>query len=207
MKICITGQPGSGKTTAIQYIKEAGYNTFIADEYVHAIYKVNKPGYKVIKKAFGAKYVTSKEVNRKALGNLVFKNKNALKKLNKLMNPLIKSAIVKLPKNKIWFIELATYIFYPQDFANIFDKVLLIFSNQNFKKDSQSKKFKYLKKIPTIFVEKSKKSNGSIFNIDNRIGSDPIINVDIFVNNSKNKKFFKNNILKICKKINQHIIK
>ena len=101
MKICITGQPGSGKTTAIQYIKEAGYNTFIADEYVHSIYKVNKPGYKAIKKAFGAKYVTSKEVNRKALGNLVFKNKNALKKLNKLMNPLIKSAIVKLPKNKI----------------------------------------------------------------------------------------------------------
>ena len=207
MKICITGQPGSGKSAAMQYIKEAGYNTFIADEYVHSIYKANKPGYLAIKKAFGPKYVTSKEVNRKVLGSLVFNNKLALKKLNKIMNPLIKSAILKLPKNKTWFIELATYIFYPQDFANVFDKVLFIFSQQNFKKNSQSKKFSYLKKIPTIFVDKPKKTSSSIFNIDNRISSDPIINVDIFVNNSKNKKFLKNNILKICKKINQHIIK
>lgn len=207
MKICITGQPGSGKSTAMQYIKEAGYNTFVADEYVHSIYKVNKPGYKAIKKAFGAKYVTSKEVNRKALGSLVFKNKLALKKLNKIMNPLIKSAILKLPKNKIWFIELATYLFYPQDFANIFDKIIVVFSQENFKKVSQSKKFEYLKKIPTIFVDKSKRINPSIFNIDNRIGNHPPINVDIFVNNSKNKKFLRNNILKICKKINQHIIK
>ncbi|XQP55916.1 MAG: dephospho-CoA kinase [Mycoplasmoidaceae bacterium] len=191
----------------MKYIKDAGYNTFIADEYVHAIYKVNQPGYKAIKRAFGDKFVTKTEVNRKALGALVFRDKTALKKLNKLMNPLIRSAIEKLDKNKTWFIELATYIFYPQDFANLFDKIVLIFTNKNWKNNYQSKKFSYLKKIPTIFVEKSKKTKPSIFNIDNRIGQDPIINVDIFVNNSQNKKILKNNILKICKNINQHIIK
>ncbi|MCQ3907479.1 MAG: dephospho-CoA kinase [Mycoplasmoidaceae bacterium] len=101
MKVCITGMPGSGKSTAMEYIKESGYNTFVADEYVHSIYKANKVGYKAIKKAFGPKFVTKTEVNRKALGKLVFSDKNALKKLNNLMNPIIKSAIVKLPQNKI----------------------------------------------------------------------------------------------------------
>lgn len=207
MKICITGKPGSGKSTAIQYLKQAGYHTFVADEYIHSIYKVNKPGYNAIKRVFGPKYVTKTEVNRKALGKLVFSNKNALKKLNKLMNPMIKNAIIKLNKKYDWYIELATYLFYPQDFANLFDKILLVFTNKDWKEIYQSKKFSYLKKIPTIFVDKSKHQRPSILYIDNRISSSPAINVDIFVNNSQNKKILKNNILKICNNINQHIIK
>lgn len=207
MKICITGKPCSGKTTAMEYIKKAGYHTFVADEYVHSIYKVNKPGYNAIKKAFGSKYITNKEVNRKALGALVFKDKTALTKLNKIMNPLIAKAIKQLDNKKLWFIELATYIFYPQDFANLFDQVLLVFTNKVWKKEFQNKKFNYLKKIPTFFVDNSKKSKSSIFNIDNRVSASPLINVDIFVENSANKKILKNNILKICKSLSQHNIK
>lgn len=206
MKICITGLPCSGKTTAMKYIKEAGYHTFIADEYVHSIYKANKPGYIAIKKAFGVKYVNKTEVNRKALGSLVFQDKKALIKLNKIMNPLIAKAIKKLDDKKLWFIELATYLFYPADFANLFDKILLVFTNKDWKKEYQIKKFNYLKKIPTFFVDNSKKINPSILNIDNKVSRTPTINVDIFVNNSQNKKFLKNNILKICKNVNQNII-
>lgn len=207
MKICITGKPCSGKSTAMEYIKKAGYHTFVADEYVHTIYKVNKSGYNAIKKAFGSKYITNKEVNRKALGSLVFKDKKALTKLNKIMNPLIAKAIKQLDNKKLWFIELGTYIFYPADFANLFDQVLLVFTNKDWKKDFQNKKFNYLKKIPTFFVDNSKKSKSSIFNIDSKMSDAPCINVDIFVENSANKKILKNNILKICKSISQNNIK
>ncbi len=198
MKICITGKPCSGKTTAINYIKDAGYNTWVADKYVRQLYQANKPGYKLIKKHFGNKFVTKKEVNRPALGKLVFTNKNALKKLNKLINPLIRKAIIKLDKKKNWFIELGTYIFYPQDFANCFDKIILVFSDKNWKENHQNKKFFYLKKIPTIFVDKVKKTNHSIFNIDKSYCRHTKICVDIFVNNCKSKNILKKNILKIC---------
>ncbi len=198
MKICITGKPCSGKTLAVSYIKKAGYNTWIADEFIRKIYLKNKPVYNLIKKHFGSKFINQNEVNRKALGRLVFNNKKALEKLNKLMNPLIKKEIIKLNKNKKWFIELGTYIFYPQDFRKCFDKIVLIFNNQNWKKSTQNKKFSYLKKIPTFFVEKSKKASRSILNIDKTYCSAYPINVDIFVNNSQSKKIFKNNILKIC---------
>lgn len=201
MKICITGKPCSGKTLAISYIKNAGYNTWIADDFVRKIYQKNKPGYNLIKKHFGLKFVTKNEVNRKALGSLVFNNKKALEKLNKLINPLIKKEINKLNKNKKWFIELGTYIYYPSQFSKCFDKIVLIFNNQNWKKSTQNKKFSYLKKIPTIFVEKSKKGAHSILNIDKSYCSAYPINVDIFVNNSQSKKIFKNNILKICQLI------
>jgi len=199
MKICITGKPCSGKSLAMQFIKEQGYNTWSADEWVHDSYKVGRIGYKTIKKHFGDKYVTKKEVNRKELGSLVFKNKKALNKLNSLINPLIKKAIVNLDKRENWFIELATYIFYPQDFAKIFDKIVLIVNEQNWKKDTQKQKFSYLKKIPTIFVENSKNLNSSILYIDIGKHKKVPLNVDFFVNNSKTKNFLKKNILKICK--------
>lgn len=198
MKICITGKPCSGKTLAMSYIQKAGYKIWIADEFIKQIYKVNKPGYNLIKKHFGSKYINKEEVNKKALGKLVFTNRNALKKLNKLMNPLIKKAINKLPNNSLWFIELATYIFYPQDFRNCFDKIVLIFSNKNWKKEKQNKKFSYLKKIPTFFVEKSRKHGSSILYIDSNYCKEPLINVDIFVNNCQSKKIFEKNILKVC---------
>lgn len=198
MKICITGKPCSGKTLAMSYIKDLGYNTWIADDFVKKIYKVNKPGYNLIKREFGSKFVTKKDVNRKALGSLVFANKKALIKLNKIMNPLIRKAITKLPNKKTWFIELGTYIFYPQDFRRCFDKIVLIFNNQIWKKSKQGKKFSYLKKIPTFFVEKSKKSSYSILNIDGTYCQREPINVDIFVNNCKSKNFLRSNILKIC---------
>lgn len=90
MKICITGKVGSGKTTAIEYLSSLGYTTYIADEYVHSIYKVGAIGYKKIAKSFGKEYVNEVEVDRKKLGKLVFSNPIALEKLNKLLCPLIK---------------------------------------------------------------------------------------------------------------------
>jgi len=199
MKICITGKPCSGKSLAMQFIKEQGYNTWVADEWVHQAYKAGGVGYKTIKKHFGSDYVTKTEVNRKALGALVFSDKKALNKLNSLINPLIKREIKNLDDKKIWFIELATYLFYPREFDKIFNKIILIVNNQNWKKSIQNQKFSYLKKIPTFFVENSKKSNSSIFNIDIENNKKAQINVDFFVNNSKSKKFLQKNILKICK--------
>lgn len=198
MKICITGKPGSGKSLAMEYIQKAGYRTFIADDFVHAIYKAGQPGYLAIKKAFGSKFVSKTEVNRKALGQLVFGNKNALKKLNNLINPIIKKAIIDLDNSQKWFIELATYIFYPKTFAKIFDKVVLISAPEKRKNKIQKEKFSYLKKIPTFFVDNSKKSSTSILYIGNRYCKAPLINVDIFVNNDQSKKILQKNILKIC---------
>jgi len=199
MKICITGKPGSGKSLAMKYIQELGYRTFIADDFVHAIYKAGQPGYIAIKREFGDKFVNKNEVDRKVLGAYVFSNKLALKKLNNLINPMIKKAIISLDNSQKWFIELATYIFYPKTFEKIFDKIVLISAPENRKNKVQKDKFSYLKKIPTIFVDNSKKASRSILYIGNGYCKQPQINVDIFVNNCQSKINLKKNISKICK--------
>jgi len=56
-----------------------------------------------------------------------------------------------------------------------------------------------LKKIPTFFVDKSKKVGSSILYIGKGYCKDAPIHVDFFVNNCSTKQNLKKNILKICK--------
>ena len=201
MKICITGKPHSGKSLALSYIKNMGYKTWAADEYVHYIYKYPRLGYQTILKIFGKNYVNKKEVDRKKLGKLVFTNKKALQKLNFYLNKIIKKAIISLNDKKTWFIELGTYIYYPKDFANIFDKTIYLFCNKKKQEMGINKKFSYLKKIPTFFVDKSKNNKSSILYIGPKYCQLPKINVDIFINNQFSKKILKKNIEKILKNL------
>lgn len=196
MFICITGKPGSGKTATIEILKKANEQTFIVDEYVHAIYKKDEIGYKLIKQNFGSDYVNEIEVDRKKLGQLVFSDSNKLKLLNDLINPLIKEKILSFDrKNKI-FIELGTYIYYHEYFSGCFDKVIYIHSENKRQKNSIKNKFLHLKKFPTIFVGKLTKSEKSTKNNVFKYNNLQFL-VDYVVDNSKNKINLKKNILKI----------
>ena len=131
MLVCITGKIGSGKSTAINQYKKLGYKTLEMDKYIHSIYKANKIGYQKIKNEFGSKYVNDKEVDRKQLGQLVFKNKKELDRLNNITLPLIKDKIQSLRNQKeIIFIELGIYITNEQYFKDCFDFVILVKGKQ-----------------------------------------------------------------------------
>lgn len=131
MLVCITGKIGSGKSTVTNLYKKIGYKTLEMDKYIHSIYKANKIGYQKIKNKFGAKYVNDKEVDRKQLGQLVFKNKKELDRLNAITLPLIKDKILSLQNQKeIVFIELGIYITNEQYFKDLFDLVILVKGKQ-----------------------------------------------------------------------------
>ncbi len=191
MLVCITGKSGVGKTTATQYIKKLGFNTWIADKYVHEIYQYGNIGYLAIKKVFGNEYVNSKEVDRKKLGLLVFNDIKSLKKLNEITLPLIKNKLLELKrKNTLIFCELAIYINHENYFKNVFDKIILISAPKTLEKDNLKNKFGSLRKFPTKRV-------GSLKNpIKNNT-----IKYDFCVDNFENINIFQDNIKKITHKI------
>lgn len=196
MKICITGKPGVGKTYALKYLKSLGCNVFETDKYVVEIYRKNNVGYKLIKKVFGSKFVNNQAVDRKKLGQMVFTQPKMLIKLSNLINPIIAKKIKSLDSKKTWFIELGTYLYYSKFFSNFFDRIILIFNSKNAQNIIKNNKFLYLKKIPTFFVENSKKSKSSLYYIENKINKKSSINVDYIVDNCSTKNFFKKNLVK-----------
>ena len=97
MILGITGSIGSGKTTITKMFSKYYYNRIDADEIGHELLKSNEIKNKIIKE-FGKEILGKKgSIDRKKLGNIVFNDKNKLKKLNSIMHPMIINEI----KNQI----------------------------------------------------------------------------------------------------------
>ena len=89
IRIGSVGSIGSGKS----YIaKKFGYPVFSADTEVSKIYRKSKKCFKRLKKTF-PKYIFSFPIRRKALSNAVMKNKDNIKKINKIVHPEVKKSM------------------------------------------------------------------------------------------------------------------
>ncbi|MBU1445944.1 dephospho-CoA kinase [Patescibacteria group bacterium] len=103
--ICVgvTGYFGSGKTTALSYLKDFDFLCLDSDEIVHELYEPNRDGWKKINDFFGNEFLKKNNgpVNRAKLGKIVFNNPAKLRILEKIIHPLVYNEIQKvLQKNK-----------------------------------------------------------------------------------------------------------
>ena len=87
--IGITGGIASGKTLVSRLLKNLGAKVLNADEITHRLYETGGNGEARIAEHFGREYIGQEGVDRKKLGQLVFSDPDALKKLNELIHPLI----------------------------------------------------------------------------------------------------------------------
>ena len=99
MKIIgITGGVGTGKSKVLSYLQQE-YNAYIC-EADHVAWDLQKPGeacYSEIVSCFGTEILNEDgTINRKYLGQIVFVDVTQLKKLNEIMHPAVKRAILSL---------------------------------------------------------------------------------------------------------------
>jgi len=98
MIIGITGSFGSGKTTVAGMFKSFGVEVIDVDKIAHRIIKPRSKIYKKIISAFGKDILkNNKTIDRHKLAQIVFNNKNLLKKINRIMHP----EIIGMIKNRI----------------------------------------------------------------------------------------------------------
>ncbi|WP_299290855.1 dephospho-CoA kinase [uncultured Mucilaginibacter sp.] len=90
LKIGITGNIGSGKTTVCQLFELLGAPVFYADFYGKKVMTEDLVLVEAIRNTFGAEaYFEDGSLNRKYISNLVFKNEAELEKLNALVHPAV----------------------------------------------------------------------------------------------------------------------
>jgi dephospho-CoA kinase len=86
----LTGGVGSGKSTVADMLRELGASVVDADEAAHAVYEPGSPGFDAVVREFGDQYVAGGRIDRSRLGELVFNDDDARRRLNSIVHPLVR---------------------------------------------------------------------------------------------------------------------
>lgn len=127
--IGITGGIGGGKSTFSHHLRQYGEMVYDSDSEARRLQNSNKEVIKAIKSEFGNDIYTEKnELNRKALGEIVFSNPKKLEILNHIVHPAVKEDFSHWIKkhNTCSYLFMESAILYEANFDTIVDKVIVI---------------------------------------------------------------------------------
>lgn len=129
LKIGITGNIASGKSTVEKFLIEKDYSVIDADDIAHELLK-NQSVKTQILNAFAQYDITeNNEISRPKLGKIIFADEAERKKLESIMHPLIRKEIQhffasKKEEENIVFVSVP--LLFEAKFDDLFDKILLI---------------------------------------------------------------------------------
>ncbi len=90
----LTGNIACGKSTVLRQLLELGAFVIDADEMIHAILRKGGPGYRPVLSEFGPGILREDgEIDRRALGALVFSDPEKLKRLEEIEHPIVRRVI------------------------------------------------------------------------------------------------------------------
>ena len=125
LKIGLTGNIASGKSTVEDFIKSSGFQVFDTDKIAHSILEKSEE----VKTEFKNYDILSEQkIDRKKLAKIVFSNKELMQKLEKIIHPKVRAEIISIFKR--FQTEKAIFITVPQlfeaGFEDLFDKIILV---------------------------------------------------------------------------------
>lgn len=127
IKVGLTGNIGSGKSTVARIFEILGVSVYFADQSARLMLD-NKEVMPQLIETFGKKILTEDLVDRKKLAHIVFNDQQALKELNGIIHPRVRENF-KLwmadRKNEPYVIQEAAILF-ESGFASFFDKVIFV---------------------------------------------------------------------------------
>ncbi len=142
MKILgITGGIGSGKSEALKYLNtKPGVVTYEADKVAHEIQGIGKFAYLEIVREFGAEILDEVgNIDRKALGNIVFRDAKKLAMLNQIMHPAVKNEVNRLiavhEKSGCEVFVLEAALLLEEKYQQICDEIWYIRTDVNIRRD------------------------------------------------------------------------
>lgn len=190
MIIGITGLIGDGKSKASNVFKNRGVTVIDVDRFAHKLYKKGTKFYKKLIKIYGKKILSKNgNINRNALGKIIFFNKEQYKKFTALIYPVLnrtlKNEIEKIKSN---IIVLDMAVLFQSGFYKNVDKIIFIRTSDRIWK----KRFKRKKYFNKIFkIRQIQKEN---------IKTKMIALCDFIVYNNSSEKHLKDKINKILEK-------
>lgn len=149
----LTGNIGTGKSTASSIIKDLNIKVIDCDVVSREVAD-DKSILEKLESTFGHEIINNDTLNRKKLGEIVFSDKNSLKKLNEIMHPAMRCKIkeyinIYSKTEKLCVLDGAILI--EAGFNDLVEDIILISSTENLqlkrvnKRDGHS--YEYIKGI------------------------------------------------------------
>ena len=134
MKIGLTGSIACGKSTVSAYLRELGYAVVDADAISHALTAPGGRALPALRCAFGDGVFSGANLDRRALGTLVFSDTQKRVQLNAILHPMIISEVAdELSRldgdNTLVFGDVP--LLYECSMENMFDRVWVVAASGN----------------------------------------------------------------------------
>ena len=193
MRIGVTGGIATGKNLVTNYFKELGCYIIDADEIYHELIYPGKPLWKKLVEEFGSTILHSQNmIDRKRLGDIVFNNKEALKKLNSIThNEIIKKIEerAKLHENDYKIIVINAALLIEAGAKKIVDKVIVVWTDEQ----TQLERLMKRDNISKNEAEKRIKSQMSL--------KEKLKYADYVINNNGSKEQTKKQVIDLYKEL------
>lgn len=142
IRVAITGNIGSGKSTFAKFLSDEGMPVIYADDISKDILANDESVREQIIQVFGSNAFKGDKVNKKYIAEAIFSNSKKLKKINSILHPRVREEIDKLSrklfdKNDIVFVEAA--LIYESKIEKTYDYVVLIASDHNLRMERATK--------------------------------------------------------------------
>ncbi|MCH8170025.1 MAG: dephospho-CoA kinase [Bacteroidetes bacterium] len=174
LKIAVTGNIGSGKSTFCNYIESKGYKVLRADDIAKVLLVNDEDVKSDIISVFGPETFSGKELNKKFLAEKVFADPQKVQLINSIIHPAVlknlNEQFKSLLVNEFFFFVEAALIF-EADMEDFFDYVVLISSElrNRFKRKEKSDKYTFeeFKKREENQIKEEEKSKRADFEFKN----------------------------------------
>lgn len=129
LKVAVTGNIGSGKSSFCKLLEEMNYTVIKADEMAKDL-MANDPNIKSqIIKQFGSSAYTKEGLNKSYLAEKIFSNEDNLLRMNLIVHPAVVKKVEQLMKESLKKADIAFHeaaLIYEADIEEMFDVVVLI---------------------------------------------------------------------------------
>lgn len=131
----ITGGIATGKSNVVQHFIDLGFPVVDADIIARHLLDQNEQAYNEVVKVFGSEILQENgEINRQALGALVFNHPDKLKQLDELMAPFLQESILAAIKQasqnqKLVIVDVP--LMYEKGYDEWMDQVAVVYCTPN----------------------------------------------------------------------------
>lgn len=131
----ITGGIATGKSSVVQHFIDLGFPVVDADIIARHLLDQNEQAYNEVVKVFGSEILHENgEINRQALGALVFNHPDKLKQLDELMAPFLQESILAAIKQasqnqKLVIVDVP--LMYEKGYDEWMDQVAVVYCTPN----------------------------------------------------------------------------